>query len=354
MSLILITLLLALSTELAALMIYRYANKFPQITGGVQFVEFLRRRSDLFTGPIESRPYNLYWNRPNYSRKGFQQTDSNGFRYKGYDVTKDKTSHRILCYGGSTTYSDHVLKNPEECWPHMLEDLLKEAGTPSEVINCGLNYGLTTELLSHLIFEGVHFQPDIVILHGPGNDSLPVSLGDSSFDYRNTRMATNLYPRFFEPVLLNISAIARLIYARMMRESTPVKLEPNSWPDSKTQNDRLMNSNLAAFKSNVETFVDVCISRGIRVILVDFVQNHAEELEKLRPGMSSGMVSIVQRMNAHFEQISLDNPDAVLHVSLDSDEFEVSDFVDLCHLNKVGETKKTELIFNRAADFVRT
>jgi hypothetical protein len=220
-------------------------------------------------------------------------------------------------------------------------------------VNCGLNYGLTPELLSHLIFEGLHFTPDIVILHGPGNDSLPIAVGDHSFDYRNTRSSTNLYPRFFEPVLLDMSAVVRLIYARMMRESTPVKLEPNTWPDSKLQNDRLTNSQLEAFKSNVKTFVDVCISRGIKVVLVDFVQNHAEQLELLRPGMSTGMISIVEKMNSYFEEVSKSNPGTVLHVRLDSEDFEVGDFVDLCHLNKVGENKKAELIFKQVSEFVK-
>lgn len=43
-------------------------------------------------------------------------------------------------------------------------------------------------------------------------------------------------------------------------------------------------------------------------------------------------------MNNHFEQVSLDNPKTVLYVKLKSDDFETSDFVDLCLLNKVGET----------------
>jgi len=353
LNIVLVIFLLLLLVELIARVLYRYSNNFPQITGGVQFVEFLRQRSKSFTGPIESRPYTLYWNRPNYSRKGFQQNDSNGFRYKGYDVSLTKTSKRILCYGGSTTYSDHVLKNPQECWPHLLENSLRGSGKPFEVVNCGLNYGLTPELLSHLIFEGLYFTPDIVILHGPGNDSLPIAVGDTSFDYRNTRSSTNLYPRFFEPVILNMSAVVRLIYARMMRESTPVKLEPNTWPDSKTQDDRMTNSDLEAFKSNVKTFVDVCVSRDIKVILVDFVQNHAEQLELLRPGMSNGMIIIVNKMNSYFQEISIGNPGTVLHVRLDSDDFEVGDFVDLCHLNKVGETKKSDLIFKQIAEFVK-
>jgi hypothetical protein len=332
--------------------VYRYSSKFPQIIGGIQFVEYLRGKNEVFTGPAESRPYTLFWNRPNYSRKGFQQTDANGFRYKGYNVALAKSSKRILCYGGSTTYSDHILKNPKECWPHLLEDALRESSKPFEVVNCGLNYGLTSELLSHLIFEGVHFSPDFVILHGPGNDSMPIAVGDETFDYRQTRKSKNLFPRFFEPALLNLSGFARVIYARMLRENTPVILEPANWPDAKIQNDRMMNSELIAFKSNVESFVDVCVSRGIKVILVDFVQNHTDQLELLRPGMSAGMVSIVERMNNQFEEMVGKYPNSILHVQLNSQDFGVSDFEDLCHLNKSGEQKKANLIFKSTVDFL--
>ncbi len=352
MTIFLIFGLVIASLEAISRIVYRFSNKFPQIIGGIQFVEYLRGKGQVFTGPVESRPYSLFWNRPNYSRKGFQQTDSNGFRYKGYDVSLEKSSKRILCYGGSTTYSDHILKDPKECWPHLLEDALRDSGKPIEVVNCGLNYGLSPELLSHLIFEGVHFSPDYVILHGPGNDSMPVAVGDETFDYRHTRRSKNLFPRFFEPALLNLSGFARVIYARMLRENTPVILEPVSWPESQVQNDRMLNSEITAFKSNVESFVDVCVSRGIKVILVDFVQNHAYQLELLRPGMSEGMVNIVDKMNNHFARMVEKYPESILHVRLHSHDFEVSDFEDLCHLNKLGEQKKADLIFRSISDFV--
>lgn len=333
-------------------LIYRFAHRFPQITGGVQFVEFLRGKGENFTGPIETRPYSLYWNRPNYSRKGFQQTDANGFRYKGYDVVLTKSKARVLCYGGSTTYSDHVLKNPEDCWPHRLEGKFRENNVEVEVINCGLNYGLTSELLSHFIFEGLHFNPDMIILHGPGNDTLPIATGDSSFDYRKTRKSINLKPRFFEPALFRISGFSRLIYARALRETVLVELEPEIWPAAEVQNQRLMNSEQFAFQNNVNIFADICISRGIKLVLVDFVQNLPEELERMRPGLSVGMVEAVSRMNLFFASVAQSSPENVLHVPFPPNYFVASDFVDLCHLNLVGEVKKAEYIFAGVGEFI--
>ena len=340
--------------ELIARLFYNRLARFPQVTAGIQFVDYLRGKTAAFTGPIESRPYMLYWNRPNHTRKGFKQTDANGFRFKGYDVSLMKSSKRILCYGGSTTYSDHVFKNPSDCWPHLLESKLRDVGEDVEVINCGLNYAMTTELLSHLIFEGVHFNPDFVILHGPGNDLLPIAVGDPFFDYRNTRRSTNLQPRFFEPILLKLFCSIRLIYARMLRENTFAELEPSNWPSPEIQNVRLLNSPLASYKSNVRSFVDICVSRGIKVVLVDFVQNHIEQLELMRPGMSLGMSNVVARMNDYFGELANLNPTEVLHVNLESLDFCQTDFVDLCHLNQVGELKKTELIFSNVIEFIKT
>jgi hypothetical protein len=338
--------------EACSRLIYRSAERIPQISGGVQFVEFLRGKGENFTGPIETRPYGLYWNRPNYFRKGFQQTDASGFRYKGYDVTPGKSKTRILCYGGSTTYSDHVLHNPRECWPHMLEEKFHNAGTVVEVINCGLNYGLTSELITHLIFEGLHFNPDIVILHGPGNDTLPIAIGDFSFGYRKTRRSLNITPRFFEPALLKVSGLMRLIYARALRETVLVELEPKTWPATEIQNHRLINSTMDTFQSNVRTFVDICLSRGIKVILVDFVQNHPNELERYRPGLSTGMVESVSKMNRFFADLAQSDPRHMLHVDFLPNSFDIADFVDLCHLNLEGEIKKAELIFSATHEFV--
>lgn len=344
--------LIVISLELLARVIYRFGRSIPQIAGGVQYVEFLRRGYEEFTGPIESRPYCLFWNRPNYFRNDFQQTDSNGFRYKGYDVNLEKSRRRILAYGGSTTFSNHVFADPRKCWTFLLEKFFEENGEEIEVVNCGLNYGLTSELSSHLFFEGTHFSPDFVILHGPGNDTLPISIGDTTHDYRQTRKSNALTPRRFEPRLLHISAIARVFYCLMFREYIFARLEPEYWDSVKVQNDRLKNSDISAFKNNVRNFVGICLARNIRVILIDFLQNSPENLEILKPGLSEGMVSIIERMNNFFSILASEHHGKVLYVRLPNNEFHSSHFSDICHLTEEGEKKKARLIFDSIQDYV--
>lgn len=352
MNLMFSLILIFASLELSAKVIYRFGRRIPQIAGGVQYVEFLRRGREEFTGPIESRPYALFWNRPNYFRKGFQQTDSNGFRYKGYDVKIEKSRRRVLAYGGSTTFSNHVFADPQKCWTFLLEKFFEENGNEIEVVNCGLNYGLTTELSSHLFFEGTHFSPDFVILHGPGNDTLPISIGDTTYDYRRTRKSRALNSRSFEPGLLRLSAIARIFYCFMFREYIFAELEPEQWDSVEVQNDRLRTSDLSAFKNNVRNFVGVCLIQNIRVILVDFLQNSPENLETLKPGLSESMVSIVDKMNEFFSTLASEHKGQVLHVPLSNKEFQGSHFSDICHLTEEGEERKARLIFNSIRDFV--
>lgn len=353
MKLLLIMSLSLILLESIARVIYLLGKYFPQIAGGVQYVEFLKNGRDKFTGPIEPRPYGLYWNRPNYFRKGFQQTDSNGFRFKGYDVNINKSKKRILAYGGSTTFSDHVFKDPTKCWTFLLENTFQENGYGIEVVNCGLNYALTNELSSHLFFEGTHFNPDFVLLHGPGNDSLPVAIGDTTHDYRKTRKSKAITPRTFEPRMLQISAISRLAYCLMFREYVFAHLEPESWDPVGIQNERMKYSDLSSFKNNVRNFVGICLSRNIKVILVDFLQNDSEKIEFYKPGLSEGMISIVDKMNEFFNIMARENEENILHVRFSSNAFNSSDFYDTCHLTEIGEAKKAKIIYAAIREFVQ-
>jgi hypothetical protein len=331
---------LLLGIDLGARLIYAFGHLIPQIAGGIQYVEFLRRGKELFTGPVESRPYSLYWNR------------SNGFRYKGYDVPLLKERKRILAYGGSTTFSDHVLKDPQKCWTFLLEQRFLEQGAEIEIANCGLNYGLSSELVSHLLFEGTHFKPDFVILHGPGNDSLPVAIGDTTTDYRKTRKSKALNPRPFEPALLRFSGLARLIYCLMFREYEIAQVEPKTWDSPDIQNDRMFNSDLSSFKNNVRNFVGICLVNNAKVILIDFVQASQEVLESLKPGLSEGMIEITKNMNMFFKELANEFSDSILHIELNTSQFSSSDFADTCHLNESGEMKKAEIIYSSISNFI--
>jgi len=343
---------LFLFLEIASRLIYHYGRKIPQITGGVQFVRYLMHGEGNFTGPIESRPYGLYWNRPNYIRKGYQQTDINGFRFKGYDVSICKSRTRIMVYGGSTTFSDHVLSDPKQAWTYILEELFKENGKDIEVVNCGLNYAMTSELASHFFFEGAHFSPDYVILHGPGNDSLPIATGDETRDYRGTRESRQLFPRPFEPFLLKFSGIIRIFYCLLFRQYMFAKLEPIAWDSPTIQNARLLESDLTSFKNNVKNFVGVCIQRNIKVVLIDFLQANKETLEKLKPGLSEGLISINLKMSGYFKELAAENPMQIHHVELQNSAFSANDFFDSCHLMASGEKVKASLIYDQIENFI--
>ena len=293
-----------------------------------------------------SRPYCLYWNRGFIFDSGFQQTDKNGFRYKGYDVVFEKNQTRILAYGGSTTFSNHVLKDPRECWPHMLQSRFDEIGVDVEIVNCGLNYGLTSDLVSHFILEGLHFNPDVVILHGPGNDMLPISSGDLTPDYRLTRRSVFPGPRVWESRLLKFSGLAQVIYAIALRKTAVVQFEPKEFDSINIQNDRMLETDLRSFKNNVRIFADVCIARNIKLVLVDFVQTSEELLELQKPGLSQGMIKLVSEMNRYFEELATESPLSILHVPLETEEMGKDNFVDTCHLNLEGEINKAESIFN--------
>lgn len=335
------------AVEFLCRIIYKNAEKIPQLAWGFDAVEEIMGSKRRVRGQFSPRTYGLYWQADNYFSNGFKQTDINGFRWKGYDVPKTKSTIRILAYGGSTTFSNHFLPNPQDCWPHLLEQRLNSDSQVSnvEVINAGLNYGMTPEILCHFVFEGSTFSPDILILHGPGNDMLPVSCGDSSLDYRYTRKIFSTNSRKFEREILRFSGIARIIYTLWLRGSNLIQLEPESIDQVWVQNDRLQNLRPVAFENNVKTLVDLCFQRNIKVVLIDFILAPKEKLETLKPGLSDGIIEFTKKSNDFFAQLAENSENRILHI--DSRKFAIDNkqFGDTCHLYKDGEISKADTIY---------
>lgn len=349
--LVFITLLLVI--EILSRLIYRFARKIPQLAWGVDPVENIRTGKRNNIGQFSVRTYGLYWQTSNYYSNGFKQTDSNGFRWKGYDVTKEKKEFRIIAYGGSTTFSNYFLPDPNDCWPHILERKLNSKSDKKyEVINAGLNYGMTPEILCHFIFEGSAFCPDLVILHGPGNDILPISVGDSTLDYRNTRQVFSSRGRKYEKLILNNCGIVRLIYAIWLRGSGLIQFEPEFSESVTVQSSRLTNQKPIAFENNVKTLVDICVQRGIRVVLIDFLLAPKESIESLKPGLAEGIIFATNEMNQIFRIIASSQPNFVHHIAESKFCIQKEDFGDTCHLYHRGEYSKAETIFNSIKELI--
>ena len=233
------------------------------------------------TNKVIQVPYGLYWNSPRHvDSEGHLQTNSMGYRQGALEteVPKPKGTFRILVLGSSTTFSDTGAPTPADAWPARLNAHLP--GPPAgfdrvEVVNAGLNYALSTELLIHLLFVGLGVEPDLIVWEGPGNDWLPPAVGDPSPDYRETR-APGAYPRprYGEKTLVRRSYLARLALALWLR-ATPstglVSLEPANvdWA-SHAVLERMRTDNFDRFRQNLKLVAEVCSARKIPLLLVPF------------------------------------------------------------------------------------
>lgn len=341
---LMILLSLFLLLEFLSRKIFIHALKIPALKDGVVKVKYILGEKPENGEKFQTTPYGLYWNGSNYSHSGFQQTDVHGFRYKGYNVG-EKKKFRILVYGGSTTFSDYCIPDPSKSWPHILEDLIAvKSKVEVEVINAGLNYALTSELLSHYVFLGHALKPDMIFLHGPGNDLLPISVGDDSLDYRRTRKSLKWDIRRNERELLSKFGVLRVFYCYWLRKSKFLQLEPSEWDPIQIQNERMLNTHPIAYENNVENLAILSLGRNTPLVLIDFLQNSESAIEVIKPGMGSGITEITRKMNSILNSIS-ERYHHVSHIEFDQKEFPEDYFVDTCHLNEEGEKQKALVIY---------
>lgn len=118
-------------------------------------------------------PYLLYAPAPNFSWGG-NWHNSQGYRGKAVSMLKPHGVARVLCLGGSTTYGTGV-DRPETAYPAVMEELLNEELPPGyesvEVINGGLPYATTAEIVAQYHFKFQYFSPDVVVINTGGNDA---------------------------------------------------------------------------------------------------------------------------------------------------------------------------------------
>ena len=100
----------------------------------------------------------------------------------------------------------------------------------------------------------------------------------------------------------------------------------------------------SAFKNNVESLVILCKERNTPLVLIDFLQNSLSAIERIKPGLSEGMIEINRKMNEIFHSISQTNSNTS-HIAFNQLDFPESHFVDTCHLNEEGELKKALIIY---------
>lgn len=136
-------------------------------------------------------PYIGYTLTPN---KDFRIKDSeihtNRWAFRGPDIEQRKPRGvtRIVCLGGSTTFSLFASNN-DHTWPAQLERVLNErygAGR-FEVLNFGTPGYCAIESFLTLSLKAIDFDPDIVLIHHGWNDIAAVFRPDVKSDYTHFR-----------------------------------------------------------------------------------------------------------------------------------------------------------------------
>ena len=319
-------------------------------------------------------PYLLWENTPDYiSPDGVKETNNLGYRNKNdFEFTKDSNVFRILALGGSTTWG-YLLDNPDDTWPAQLEKMLNDVLSENsdidriEVINGGLNYGTSAELLLHYLFRDRNLDPDIVILHTGGNDAKLLLFNDYNPDYSFFRpgWTADIHRlRTGEGFLIRHSNIIKMFYSFWLNDSVAlpyINKQSKSFdlrPQYYVQNARANEP--VGFESNLDLLIRNVISDGAQPLLFPYVTVSDEQFDALSAESAKrvaftrkireGLVIALEKDNEVMERLSLEYQ--IPLISLSPDEIPTEYFLDDAHLSKEGEAIKARFVANQICQMV--
>ncbi len=295
--------------------------------------------------------YLLYICAPNYHYpRDVRQHNAEGYRGKLVPLDRRPGVLRVLCLGGSTTYGSTV-PLPSQTWPAVLEELLRSrlpAGwSDVEVLNGGLSYGTSAELLTHYHFKYHYYRPDVVIVNEGGNDAEGHTRAYYHPDNSNWRFPViNLRPlpprlrwlarsRFMSYVMLNVFYADQLAGGHLVDKDGVIPPAPWFKINGRLAHDcEEIPYDQLAFAHNMETLVREALFDGARVLLVPF-RAAPGAYEAQRKHFELGQILRNERIFKDFaDKYKLG------FAPFPADVISSNNWTDHCHLNVEGERQK--------------
>jgi len=309
-------------------------------------------------GFMQSHPYLLYTNRPGFASDGVVQINSLGYRGREITLEKPPGTYRILALGGSTTLSWPYIKDPNRTWTAQVEAGLSRRfpGRKFEVINAGLPYGTSAELLAGYMFRHRYLKPDLVIIHEGGNDVSPLMFENYNPEYTHFRASgVSVFAGRLARLLLH-SNVFRLLYSSFWKGVPSVYVsEPYDLglipPDLALK--RVQETYPLGFERNIDLLVRTIKQDGARVLLVGFVAAREENMAKNRPdlaGLGKAIALGIDKDLRVLEQIGARYD--VPYLSPAAVEFKDEWFLDSCHLTPEGEKAKADWILGGVVNMI--
>lgn len=296
-----------------------------------------------------SQPYQLYAPAPSLDR-GYGQVKHSPQGFRGDPVPLERAPNvaRILCLGGSTTYGTYAFAEKADYPARMQQMLAQEDALPEgvkglEVINGGLPWATTAELLTHYLFKYRYFKPDMVVINTGANDAL--ALREDCYyqpDYSHMRQPLKIpaplssWGRKVCQSRLIAWGVIRLLYDGDPRKST-IQLEIDKPPQIKwhpaakdPQVAMTLSDEELAFTHNLHALVTQIRADGAKLLFMPV---------RMRPGS-------IDEGEARNEQILKDVATEldVPYASFPTQVISPQNWTDNCHVNENGCLEKAAYV----------
>jgi lysophospholipase L1-like esterase len=314
-------------------------------------------------------PYLRYYPTPNYN-SGKNKHNSMGYRGDEIEMPKPDGRFRIVCMGGSTTYTNNI-DDYKMSYPYLLEKKLKERGYENiDVINSGVSGWTSWESLINFELRVLDLDPDMIILyHGINDIHARFIWPPEAYKGDNTgEIGTSGYITM--PGILEYSTLLRILmikagitdshaaierFGRTSDQSENTYFAPlfqrqklsNTYPDGifkEASAKQMLHTNTPKyFKRNINNIVSIAKVKGVSSVLTSFAYSHSFKNE---PRVSSEeYISAYNEMNKVLEDIS-DKKN--VHFFDFANVFPVDKhyYIDGRHVTEEGARLKAELFAN--------
>lgn len=204
-------------------------------------------------------PYVMYGYKPSFTREGEPHRTTNDLGYRGRPVVVPKPAgvYRIVCLGGSTTYSYAV--PDDETYPVHLERELaaRRPDLVIEVVNAGVESYTSAESLTNLAFRVLDLQPDAVVVYHAANDVRPRQYRNFDSGYAHYRKVWNGDSSGYVDLGGELNGINFFVQ------------HPPPQPAGR-ENENVHEAGTGAFRRNLTSLVGIARAHGVLPILVTF------------------------------------------------------------------------------------
>jgi len=281
------------------------------------------------------------------------KVNKHGYRFGGNK--KSGKTYQIMCVGGSTTFGSSV-KDSSDSYPALLEAYLRREGFDVNVVNAGIPYHTSLDVLMRFITKGIYLYPNMILLHTGGNDAGPMnSPYPYKPDYSHWRSVGSynndkLFKSIWEKVPSSIVRLF-LIYHLKPGQGSRVS-EQSSGPEeellSKTP---ISHERTIGLKNYFSSLITLSKKNNITPVTILFnidLNRKNSYAEKYFSG--DNLAYAIKRKtqsidlnNTIMDSISKHNKVGVINF----DKFEPSEqksWMDHCHLDKNGNKNKARFI----------